>query len=37
MTVDKNIKEFERKSLGFSEKVMNFLARGGVHGVLIGK
>jgi hypothetical protein len=31
MTVDKNIMEFEKKGLGNSEKVMDFLALGGVQ------
>jgi hypothetical protein len=30
MTVDKDM-EFEKKGLGNSEKVMDFLALGGVH------
>jgi hypothetical protein len=29
MTVDKNIMEFEKKGLGNSEKVIDFLALGG--------
>jgi hypothetical protein len=31
MTVDKNIMEFEKKGLGNSEKLMDFLALGGVQ------
>jgi hypothetical protein len=31
MTVDKDIMEFEKKGLGNSEKVMDFLALGGVR------
>jgi hypothetical protein len=34
MTVDKNIMKFEKKGLGNSEKVMDFLALGGVQNLL---
>jgi hypothetical protein len=35
MTVDKDIMEFEKKDLGNSEKVMDFLALGGVQTPII--